>query len=224
MQPKRPGRCYLALRVLFRSILAMTMRIGRAGLEHEPKEGAYLLVVCHLDHLDPVIMSTIMQRRIGWMSRIEFYRNRFMRAFLQFTGAFPVNRQGYARPALREALKRLQDGEAVGLFPEGEIMSGQDTVLRQGRVRGGAAWLAARAGCPVLPVVILGTNKLCSLSPWLPAWRGRLWLTAGPLLTAPADAKTRAGRAAFTAQLEAEFRRLAQETLKRHGLPESVIP
>ena len=224
MRVRRPGRCYTFLRVVFRTVLSMTMRWRVEGLENEPSEGGYLLAICHLSHLDPVIVSSAMRRRISWVSRVEFYRHRLMRGFLRYNGAFPVDRSGYARPALREALARLADGEVVGIFPEGEIMSGADSVLRSGQVRQGICWLAARSACPVLPVVMLGTDRLGTVGPWLPAKRGRLWLTAGQSLTAPADAHTKAGRAAFAATLEAEFRRLFRETCQRHSLAESIVP
>ena len=224
MHVRRPGRFYSSLRVVFRSVLAMTMRWRVAGLENEPSEGGYLLAICHLSHLDPVIVSSAMRRRISWVSRVEFYRHRLMRGFLYYNGAFPVNRSGYARPALREALARLAAGEVVGIFPEGEIMSGAHSVLRAGRVRHGVCWLAARSGRPVLPVVMLGTDRLGTIGPWLPARRGRLWLTAGQPLTAPRGAYSKTGRAAFAATLEGEFRRLFQETRQRDGLEESIVP
>jgi 1-acyl-sn-glycerol-3-phosphate acyltransferase len=221
---RQPGRFYDLLRLLSRGVFAMTMRWRIAGLEHVPESGGFLVAVCHLNHLDPVVVSSVLPQRIGWISRMEFCRHRLMRRFLYHSGAFAVNRQGYPRPALREGLTRLAAGEVVGIFPEGEIMSGDGTVLRGGQLRHGVCWLAAHSGRPVLPVVILGTDRLSRVEPWLPAWRGRLWFTAGPPLTAPLEAITRGGRAAFAARLEEEFRRLARETLQRHRLPESIIP
>lgn len=219
MRAKPPGRFYDFLRVLFSSVLALTMRSRLDGREHEPPQGGVLVAVSHLNHLDPVLVSTVLRRRIGWMSRVEFYRACLMRLFLYHSGAFPVNRQGYARPALREALRRLQNGEAVGIFPEGEIMSGNGSVLHGGPVRRGVAWLAAYSGRPVLPVIVLGSEELVRVAPWLPARRGRLWFCVGPLLHAPAGSHTRAGRAAFAAVLEEEFRRLARQTRERYPIP-----
>jgi 1-acyl-sn-glycerol-3-phosphate acyltransferase len=224
MQTKRPGLFYDSIRVLVRGVFAMTMRSEVDGLHHLPQTGGCLIAVCHLNNLDPIVVSALVPRRIGWMSRVEFVRHWFMRPLLHFSGAFPVHRQGYARPALRESLQRLADGEIVGIFPEGEIMSGPASVLRQGRVRSGTAWLAARSGRPVIPVLILGTDRLTSVGPWLPARRGRLWLTAGTPLTAPPQAHTRAGRAAFTARLEEEFRRLYRETRQQYQLPDTIVP
>ncbi len=224
MHAKPPGRFYDLQRIVFRAVLALTMRWKKDGRGHELPEGGCLVAVCHLNHLDPVLVSAVLRRRIGWMSRVEFYRSRIMRFFLHQSGAFPVDRRGYARPALREGLKRLAAGEVVGIFPEGEIMSGPDSVLRGGGLRHGVCWLAARSGQPVLPVIVLGSDRLVEVGPWLPAKRGRLWFAAGPVLTAPRDARTKAGRAAFSARLEAEFRRLALETRQRYQLPESIVP
>lgn len=224
MHAKPPGRFYRFQRVVFRAVLWLTMRWRVDGRGHEPAEGGYLVAVCHLNHLDPVLVSSILKRPIGWVSRVEFCRRRLMRLFLYHSGAFPVNRSGYARPALREGLRRLAAGEVVGIFPEGEIMSGADTVLRGGKLRQGVCWLAARSGRPVLPVIVLGSDQLAKVQPWLPAKRGRLWFAAGPVLTAPPDAHTKSGRAAFAARLEAEFRRLASETRERYQLPESIVP
>lgn len=224
MHAKPPGRFYDFLKITCGAVLTLTMRRKTAGLEHEPASGGCLVAVSHLNHLDPILTSTLLKRRIGWMARVEFYRQRFMRTFLYHGGAFPVNRSGYARPALREALARLEAGEMVGLFPEGEIMSGSSTVFRQGRVKQGVCWLAAQARVPVLPVIVLGSDKLVNIGPWLPARWGKLWILAGPPLTAPPDAGTKAGRAAFAAVLETEFRRLYAEARTRYSLPETVLP
>lgn len=224
MQTNRPGWFYDFARIVWRGVFFFTMRCRCGGLEHEPGSGGVIVAVCHLNHLDPVVVSAALWRRIGWISRVEFCRHWFLRVLLHFSGAFPVNRSGYARPALREGLQRLAEGEAIGIFPEGEIMSGTASVLLQGQLRHGVCWLAARSGRPVLPVIVLGTDRLSKLEPWLPAKRGRLWLTAGVPLTAPPEARTKAGRAVFAAQLEAEFRRLFHETRHRHDLPESIVP
>lgn len=223
MPTKPPGRFYDFLRVVFGAILAMTMRRRTAGLENVPGQGGFILAVCHLHHLDPFIVSTFLKRRIGWMSRVEFCAHRWLWTFLRHAGAFPVDRAGYARPALREALRRLGRGEAIGIFPEGEIMSGPDSVLHGGPLRQGTAWLAARSGLPVVPLVILGTDQLSKIGPWLPALRGRLWLQAAPPLPPP-PGFSRADRAAFNSLLENEFRRLAGEIMSRHQLPPDIIP
>lgn len=200
------------------------MRMKTRGLERLETPGGVLVAVSHVSHLDPAVLSVVSNRAIHWMAREEFYQTRLSAWFLKRVGAFPVNRQGRALPAIREALRRLEAGSAVGIFPEGEIVSGPRSVVRGGRVRRGVALLAARSGCPVLPVIVAGTEKLNAVGPWLPAKRGRLWLAAGDFLHAPPDARSRAGRAAFAAELERAFVQLYGRMRREFRLPEDVIP
>ncbi len=175
------------------------MRVRRHGLENIPANGPVILAINHVSHLDPVFVSVEAPREVGWLARSEFYSNSLNRAYLRRTGAIETSRTGYARPTLRHALRRLQRGEAVGIFPEGEIHTGEASVMLGGALRGGAVWLAARSGAPVIPIVISGTQHLNHAGPWLPAKRGKLWICAGPpLIFTPAQTHGLARRAATT--------------------------
>ncbi len=219
-----PGRFYSFMRVLWRFVFQCTMRVKSARLEALSSEGGCLIAVCHVSHLDPVFVSVCAPRRISWMAREEFYANPVCARYLDAMGAFRVNRQGRALPAVREALRRLARGEAVGLFPEGEIVRAAASVVHGGTIRRGVALLAARSGRPVIPVVVAGTHRLSAPGPWLPARRGRLWIMAGEPLLAPAGAHTRAGRAAFAAELERTFVSLYAGLRQEFSLPADAIP
>ena len=84
--------------------------------------------------------------------------------------------------------------------------------------------MAARSGCPVVPVVVLGTDRLAKIGPWLPAKRGKLWVLVGKPLHAPEGARTKVGRAAFAAELQAEYVKLFAEMREEFGLPETIVP
>ena len=127
-------------------------------------------------------------------------------------------------PTIREGLKRLGRGEAIGIFPEGEVMNGERSVLRGAAVKRGVCTLAARSGCPVVPVVVLGTDKLRKVGPWLPAKRGKLWMLVGEPLQAGEHARTKKGRAEFAAILEAEYVKLFAEMRREFSLPETIVP
>jgi 1-acyl-sn-glycerol-3-phosphate acyltransferase len=139
-------------------------------------------------------------------------------------GAFRVDRDGHALPTIREGLKRLARGEAVGIFPEGELMRGENSVLRGASVKRGVCTLAARSGCPVVPVVVLGTDRLAKVGPWMPAKRGKLWVLVGRPMQAEQSVRTKVGRAEFAAELEAEYVKLFAEMREEFGLPESIVP
>jgi 1-acyl-sn-glycerol-3-phosphate acyltransferase len=125
---------------------------------------------------------------------------------------------------MREGLRRLARGEAVGIFPEGELMQGDQSVLRGAKIKQGVCLLAARSGRPVIPVVVLGTNKLAKLGPWLPAKRGRLWIAAGRPICVEQSVSTRRGREEFAKQLIAEYVRLYAEVREQYDLPDSILP
>ncbi|RYD27109.1 MAG: hypothetical protein EOP87_21685 [Verrucomicrobiaceae bacterium] len=127
-------------------------------------------------------------------------------------------------PTIREGLKRLGRGEAVGIFPEGEVMMGSRSVLRGAAVKRGVCTLAARSGCPVVPVVVVGTDKLRKVGPWLPAKWGKLWVLVGEPIPVGAEARTKTGRAAFAADLEAKYVALYGELRQQFELPDTIVP
>ena len=221
---KPPGWFYDTCRVIGLGIFGMTMRIRTMGLGSMADTGGLLIAVSHVSHLDPIVVSAVVGRRISWVSRIEFYQNFFMRKLLYHGGAFQVNRTGSAVPMIREGLRRLKRGEAVGIFPEGELMRGGDSVLRGASIKKGVCLLAALSGRPVLPIIVLGTERLTRIGPWLPAKRGKLWLHVGQLVHPVADSHGRQSRHDFAQRLIAEYTRLYAEMRVEFDLPEDIAP
>lgn len=86
--------------------------------EFIPKEGPILLCGNHLHVLDqfPVIAST--SRTSHWMAKKEYFDGKLGPLF-KMTGAISVDRFGDAKKAEIEAIDYLNQGSAVGLFPEG---------------------------------------------------------------------------------------------------------
>ena len=205
-------------------IFSHTLRIGALGLDHARRPGGYLLACSHVNHLDPVCISAVLPRTIGWMARIEFYRRRWVSWLLGAVYAFPVNRQGVPVRAIKTALARLERGEVVGVFPEGEIKGRTDSVLFGGAIKRGICLLAQRSGCPVLPCVVLGTDKLNAIDPWLPRLRGRLWIACGELIEPVRGLDRRAARAEMAARIERSLTGLYAELRETYGLDDSVVP
>lgn len=215
---------YWVIRFLVRRIFRWTIRIRSLGLPIVQQPGGYILACSHVSHLDPFCLSAILPRKVGWMARIEFYRQRWSAWMLQQVGAFPVNRQGVPVSAIRTALQKLGQGEVVGVFAEGEIKEGDDSVLRGGPIKRGVCLLAQHSEKPVLPCVILGTEKLNTLDPWLPAWRGRLWVACGEPIAPVKGVNRKAARAQMAAQIEASLQQLYLQLCEEFGLEDSVLP
>ena len=215
---------YWLTRTFIRVVLRCCLRMRLRGLSAAARRGGYVLACSHVSHLDPFCLSAMLPRKIGWMARIEFYRHPIIARLLRIVHAFPVRRQGVPVSAIRAALARLARGEVVGVFPEGEIKTGAESVLRRGPIKRGVCLLAQRSGRPVLPCLILGTEKLNALDPWLPILRGRLWIACGELIEPGAGLSRRAARAEMAARLETAFRQLYAETRREFSLEDSVLP
>jgi len=216
--------------LIIRGILLLTMRIRTKGLAATARPGGYLLACSHVSHLDPFCLGGMLRRRVGWMARVEFFRRRWAVALMRLAHAFPVNRQGVPVRAVRTALARLERGEIVGMFPEGEIKAGNASALRGGRIKRGVCLLAARSGRPVLPCVILGADKLNALEPWLPMLRGRLWVACGEFIEPPSESKSlsgpsrRAARAEMAARIEKALAALYADLRREYGLDDTILP
>jgi 1-acyl-sn-glycerol-3-phosphate acyltransferase len=205
-------------------VFSNTLRIRALGLDHANRPGGYLLACSHVSHLDPFCLSVVLPRKIGWMARIEFYRQRWAAGLLGLVDAFPVNRQGVPVSAIKTALARLARGEIVGVFPEGEIKGRSESVLFGGPIKRGVCLLAQRSGRPVLPCVILGTDKLNAIDPWLPRLRGRLWIACGEMIEPVSGLDRRAARAELAARLERALAGLYEQLRKEFGLDDSIVP
>ena len=218
--PRLPGRFYRRIRGFWRFAFFFTMRVKARGVENVPSRGGVILAITHRSHLDPVVVSTLVEREIGWMARVEFYRQWLARVFMHGTGAFPVDRLRPGVSPIREAGRRLSAGLVVGIFPEGEIQVGDDRVTHGGPIKAGAVYLAALTGCPIVPVLVAGTERLSSPWPWLPAKWGRLWVRFGEPMRFGVGARRRAGRNAAADQLRESFRRLQAAATTEWDLPD----
>ncbi|MGA8942291.1 MAG: lysophospholipid acyltransferase family protein [Thermoactinomyces sp.] len=146
---------YASLRWLARIFLKGYHRIQIFGKDYIPKKGAFILAGNHVSYLDPFYISAMLERRIHFMAKAEAFRPLLFRMFLRFAEAFPVHRGKTDLNSIRTAMFYLKQGEAVGIFPEGKI-KGDNSFAE---LKQGAAYLAVRARCPVIPVFIDGTEK-----------------------------------------------------------------
>lgn len=189
------------------------------------RAGGFVLACTHLSHLEPIVVSGVVKRQIRWMARIEFYRQRWAATALNLGGAFPVDRFGNSIRAVRTAVRLAKAGECVGIFPEGGVAQGLQSVIRGGPIKHGVCTVAIEAGVPVVPVVVLGTERLNQLAPWLPFRRGRLWYAFGnEVCPIPRSGSRRADRAEMAERLRQEFVRVYRDALGRTGLTDDQIP
>jgi 1-acyl-sn-glycerol-3-phosphate acyltransferase len=127
-----------------------------------PEYGPAIIVANHTSPADPVLLwmrhfSQFKKPRlrvIGYMMAKEYYtRGGLLTWICKAMECIPVERNGQDMAPIKEALRRLQAGHLLGLFPEGGInIESPNEQLRAGGV--GVAWLALRSKAPVIPVFI----------------------------------------------------------------------
>jgi 1-acyl-sn-glycerol-3-phosphate acyltransferase len=141
----------------------VVFRPHAVGAEHIPESGPVLLVANHQSFSDSIFMPLLTPRPVKFLAKAEYFtgrgvKGRLSAGFFKGVGSVPIDRAGAkaADAALRTALRLLEQGQIVGLYPEGT--RSPDGRLYKGRT--GAARIALTAGCPVLPCAISGTEQV----------------------------------------------------------------
>jgi 1-acyl-sn-glycerol-3-phosphate acyltransferase len=139
----------------------------KIGLDRIPREGGLLLIINHASVFDPPIVGHATPRWVEFMAMAELFRRPLFAWILHGLGAFPVDRARQDPTAAREAIRRLHAGRCVGIFPEGGVRLGPDSVLGGNPVfRPGAAALAAMDEVVILPVIVRGSRLPCRWANW----------------------------------------------------------
>jgi 1-acyl-sn-glycerol-3-phosphate acyltransferase len=151
------SRAFYALaRTLVFIFVSTWNRVTVEGREHVPERGAFVLAPVHRSNMDTPYASTATRRRLRYMGKDSLWKTRAAGWFLSALGGFPVSRGRADREALRRCAEVLASGEPLVVFPEGERKSGPVVAP----LFEGAAYLAARAGVPVVPVGIGGSERV----------------------------------------------------------------
>lgn len=133
------------------------------GRKNIPKSGAAIFASNHVSFSDSIFLPLVVKRRITFLAKIDYWRGKGLRGFLTKSffsgvGQVPVDRAGgsAAEAALNTAIKILQEGKFLGIYPEGT--RAPDGRLYRGRT--GVARMALEAQVPVVPVAMIGTYEI----------------------------------------------------------------
>ena len=177
---------YRCVRRAIMVVLYPYFRVKRRGGEHFDIEGPVIVAPVHRSNLDTPLLSGMGHRRLRALSKESLFGNRFFGAFLSALGAFPVRRGSADREAIRAAIKMLEAGEQIVVFPEGTRQTGPQVQA----VFDGMSYLASRTGAAIVPVGIAGTEAAMSAGTRLPR-RVRVAIVAGPPVRPPEGRMTR---------------------------------
>ena len=152
------------------------------GVANIPKHGALLITPNHVTFADPPLVSIPIRRPVHYMAWDRLFEIRGLAWLIRRLRAFPVDIESSDPKATRAAVRLLDAGQVVMIFPE----AGRSLDGRLQRFKLGAFRLACARGVPVLPVTILGGHESWPPGRVLPR-PGRLTIVYHPVVAPPAN-------------------------------------
>ena len=211
--PEQMGATYRLGRFLIAPLARAVYRPRIEGREKVPRTGPVIFASNHLSFIDSIAIPVAAPRPVHFMAKSAYFEKWASRQFFTAIGAIPVERGAgqKALDALDQQRTLLEDGRAVALYPEGT--RSLDGRLYKGRT--GVAFLALQTGAPVVPVGLIGTDKVMPVGAKIPTTAERITVRFGaPLDLSPhgAAASGRARRGA-TDEIMAAIHALSEQEL-----------
>ncbi|UUL75820.1 1-acyl-sn-glycerol-3-phosphate acyltransferase [Pseudarthrobacter sp. Fe7] len=158
-------------RIFLGPVIKLLFRPWVKGLDNIPAQGAAIIASNHLSFSDSIFMPLMVRRPVVFLAKSEYFtgtgiKGRLTAAFFRLTNQLPMDRSGGAASAasLNAGMEVLNAGGLLGIYPEGT--RSPDGRLFRGKV--GVARLALQAGVPVIPVAMIGTDKVQPIGKRLP--------------------------------------------------------
>jgi|TARA_B100001540_G_C15711676_1_gene598844 1-acyl-sn-glycerol-3-phosphate acyltransferase len=145
---------FRAVRGFVRIFLFRWFRMRVEGHERLQVNGGVIIAPTHRSNLDGPLVGSSSHRRVRYLGKDSLFRPAAAGWAMRSLGSFPVRRGEADLDAMRVAKEMLEAGECMLVFPEGSRQEG-DSI---GEIYDGTAWLASKAGTPVVPVGIAGTE------------------------------------------------------------------
>jgi 1-acyl-sn-glycerol-3-phosphate acyltransferase len=160
----RPSLAYLAIGAVSWPLVKVLFRLRARGLEHVP-DGGFVLAANHNSNFDPwpLGMTLFPRRFLRFMGKSELFWTP-LKQFITACGAFPVRRGERDLEAIRTATELCREGHVVVMFPEGTRRKKGLRKRHEARAHTGAARIALDAGVPLIPVAIVGTDRIARLA------------------------------------------------------------
>ncbi len=206
---------YQFFKMLTTGTLRVLTRIRVDGRENVPKTGGFVLAPVHRSYVDTPISAAVTRRRMRYMAKDSMWNNRQFGWLISSCGGFPVSRGTTDIEALKRCFLLLGQGEPIVMFPEGERKSGP--IVQP--LFEGAAYVAARANVPIIPVGIGGSERVMPKGAKMIHPRKVRIVVGKPILPRPSEGSRtpRSEVKRLTAELHEELQRLFDIAEARAG-------
>jgi len=146
---------YIIIKNFSLIIFKLIFRLKIIDGENIPKTGPFVIVANHSSLLDGFVLVSSVKPKVTFMSAAYLFKMPFVGNILRGVRAIPVQGKGSDIKLIKEAMKVLQVGGVLGIFPEGRITNEKDSFS----AKAGAAYLAVKADVPIIPMAIKGADK-----------------------------------------------------------------
>lgn len=154
MTTQRP-LVWRSLQAVARVLTTLLFDLKVYGRQHVPPRGGVLIVSNHQGNLDPVVIAVQLRRPLNYIAKSELFENGGAAWILRAVNAFPVRQGAGDVGAVKETIRRLQEGHLLNIYPEGSrTPDGEIAALQNG-----VALIIRRARVPVVPAVIVGSYE-----------------------------------------------------------------
>ena len=179
---------YYLVKAVLRPLFVLLFVPRVSGKDNIPARGGALLASNHLSMSDSLFLPVMIRRRVSFLAKKEYFtgrgiKGRLKAAFVRGTGLIPIDRDDAdaAQAALRTGARAVRDGLLLGVYPEGT--RSPDGRLYRGKT--GVARMSMDTGAPVIPVAMVGTDRVQPIGKVLPRLRP-VQVRIGEPLTPPA--------------------------------------
>lgn len=174
LDPLRRNAYWRILQFIMQNIFCVWLGYRARGLERLPPTGGALFLINHQSYVDPLLVGLPLTRPVSYLARDNLFGVPVIGHILKNTYVMPINREAASTASLREAIRRIDAGFYVGIFPEGtRTLDG-----RVGEFKPGFLALLRRTEVPVIPVGIAGAFESYPKGRPFP-WPGRVRVVFG---------------------------------------------
>jgi 1-acyl-sn-glycerol-3-phosphate acyltransferase len=167
----------MVLWIVSRALGVSVFGVRTRFAEPLPERGGLIMLSSHQSHLDPLLLGLACDRRLSSLARSSLYKFKPFGFIITALDAVPIDREASAVTAMKTVIKRLEDGAAVIIFPEGT----RTATGRLGEIKSGFALIAKKAKVPIVPVAIVGAWECWPKTRLLPR-PGRIRLEFGRVI------------------------------------------
>lgn len=196
--PRHAGFTYALGRAVIAPLARLIYRPRVEGRDKVPTDGPVIFASNHLSFIDSIAIPVAAPRPVHFLAKSSYFEGRgfagaVKRSFFTAIGAIPVRRGAgqAALDALDQQRRLLDEGLAVALYPEGTRST--DGRLYKGRT--GVAFLALQTGAPVVPVGLIGTDKVMPKGAKRPSMTERITVRFGDPIDVSVHGAANSGKA-----------------------------